>query len=182
MLRKTIAILLTMVIVFSMMGITASASTATAQQTAVVQKGLNYLAFWGPNNVKLTVDGVWGANTNHAATNFRNSLGHTYPISNQVNVHSHVRDQVINAQRGINAVYSKTNIPGLIAFLIADGDAGPATESATRAFQTWYNNWRPYDKITVDGVMGPQTRRALFNATNFYATNNGDFVARWYFT
>lgn len=51
------------------------------------------------------------------------------------------------------------NGPDRSHWLAVDGDFGPATEKETRRLQSIYRFF--FDPITVDGIVGPDTRRAL---------------------
>jgi hypothetical protein len=60
-----------------------------------------------------------------------------------------------------------------IAKLAEDGQFGPQTEAAIKAFQEYYNTKNTVKPIKIDGILGPETELAMntqFNMTLFKTT------------
>jgi Putative peptidoglycan binding domain len=126
----------------------------TVQQGATGErvKSIQYLL--NQRGAGLAVDGDFGPATNSAVRSFQSSHGLTMDGVVGPNTWGAL---IVTVQQGstgnaVKAVQSQLAAHGISTAV--DGDFGPGTNSSVRSFQT-------SRRLTVDGVVGPQTWQAL---------------------
>lgn len=112
----------------------------------------NYQSFLRAYGYKGAIDGVWGAGTQQAhAKYFAYRDAQSRPPTGG-------RASIARGSSGQNVKdvqnRLKTNYPAYAGRLVVDGQFGPATDVAVREFQR-------RSGLTVDGIVGPATYRAL---------------------
>lgn len=108
----------------------------------------------------VAVDGIFGVRTNAAVRQFQ--AGHGLTVDGVVGKHTWpalvievAHGSKGEAVRGVQEEFQFRNLSGDPSKgLQVDGDFGPKTEAAVRGFQEALS-------ITVDGIVGPVTWRAL---------------------
>ncbi|HEX4059783.1 MAG TPA: peptidoglycan-binding protein [Streptosporangiaceae bacterium] len=126
-------------------------------------KTLQYLL--GAHGHNLTVDGIFGARTDAAVRAFQreDSLtvdGIVGPNTWSALIITVRRGNQGDAVRGVQEEFEFRNLSGQPGHgLPIDGIFGPRTEAAVRGFQQALH--RDIPSVTVDGIVGPVTWRAL---------------------
>jgi peptidoglycan hydrolase-like protein with peptidoglycan-binding domain len=111
-------------------------------------------------DLKVSSDGVWGPNTYKAYKKFVDTV--KTPGSGYKNQTGRI---LKNGMTGKDVaewqfILNVNNGTHHDKWVTVDGDFGPATERATKEFQSTYNIfWDP--NIDVDGRVGPQTLKAM---------------------
>ena len=157
-----------------------------AAEVGEVQEKLRQIGIDRGDGVEIAVDGVYGAETSLAVSQFQRENGlpvtgnideqtwnaivkYYYDLENTLSTSRKYPGYLLkNGSRGRNVIYIQNalnaiggRIPGLTTIRV-DGAFGNGTESAVRLFQTYYG-------LTPDGIVGEQTWNKLVQEYNEYA-------------
>lgn len=127
----------------------------------ILQYYLNYVAEFVSTVPSLSIDGIFGEETENAVRAFQR----TYGLAEDGIVGLRTWDRLYNVYLGFADVLDYTNVAGLAlpfpgrTYTIGDRDEG------IRAFQTYLNYIARYDPaiptVEADGIFGPATARAI---------------------
>lgn len=134
----------------------------------IIQYFLSFLAYFNREFVPLTVDGIFGPDTENAVKTFQNWAG--LPVTGIVNAPTW--NAIINEYNAILRSlpyefqsYSAFLYPG---YVMSPGATGKTVEQLQTYLQTISANISSVPAVTVDGEYGPQTQAAVREVQRLY--------------
>lgn len=128
---------------------------------AVIQYYLDFIAYFNDNLQRISVDGVFGRNTENAVKTFQSF--YNLPVDGVVDNATwyEILEQynaIIQSLPYEFQSYSALLYPG---YVITDGAEGKAVEQVQTYLKTISQNVNSVPNVTVDGVYGPETANAV---------------------
>lgn len=134
----------------------------------IIQYFLTFLAYFNREFVPLTVDGIFGPDTENAVKTFQNWAG--LPVTGTVDAPTW--NAIINEYNAILRSlpyefqsYSSFLYPG---YVMSPGETGKAVEQLQTYLKTISANISSVPPVTVDGEYGPQTQAAVKEVQRLY--------------
>lgn len=138
------------------------------QPVSIIQYYLNFLAYFNNTLPTVTVDGIFGEDTENAVKTFQREHGLTPDGIVGEKTWNAIIDEY---RRTVNSLpfefqtYSSLLYPG---YVITEGATGKAVEQLQTYLRVISQNLDAVPPVTVDGVYGPQTIRAVEAVQSLY--------------
>ncbi len=127
----------------------------------VLQYYLNFLGFFYDTLPRISVDGIFGAETENAVISFQSQFG--LPADGIVGRQTwyRIQDQYDETLRSLPSEYSSYSSLLYPGYFITTGATGKVVEQLQTFINAISDNYPSVPSVTVDGVYGPSTQNAV---------------------
>lgn len=127
----------------------------------VLQYYLNFLGFFYDTLPRISVDGIFGAETKNAVISFQSQFG--LPADGIVGRQTwyRIQDQYDETLRSLPSEYSSYSSLLYPGYFITTGATGKVVEQLQTFINAISDNYPSVPSVTVDGVYGPSTQNAV---------------------